>query len=136
MEEKLVYSSTNAIETDYICSILKENDIPFVKKTDGVGDYLNIAAGNLLNYTINISVSNNDYAKAHELIENINNANSNFEIHDLPDELKDIFNNEEKEIYKKAQRTKNYLKMFIIFFVFLPILIVIMAAIITTILQS
>ena len=57
MEEKLVFSSTNTMEIDYICSVFKEHDIPFVKKTEGAGEYLNIMAGNLFNHTINILVS-------------------------------------------------------------------------------
>ena len=136
MEEKLVYSSTNAMEIDYICSVLKENDIPFVKKTEGAGDYLNIATGNLLNYTIKISVSSEDYEKAHELIEAINNSNKDFQVNDLPDELKDISKEEEKEMDENAKKTKDFLKMFIVLFVFLPILIVVMVAIITSMLQS
>ena len=135
MEEKLVYSSTNTVEVDYICSILKENDIAFIRKTKGAGDYLTIAAGNLFNNTIKIFVSEKDYKKAIKLIDFINNANQKLQKIEFPDELKDLSMEEEKEMDERAKKTKRYLKLFIILFVFCPILIFIIIAIITSILQ-
>ena len=136
MEEKLVYSGTNTVEVDCICSVLKENDIVFIKKTEGVGDYLKIAAGNLFNYTIMIFVSEKDYEKANELIKSINDVSENLENLEIPDELKDVSKEEEKEIDKKAKKTKEYLKIFIVLFVFYPILFFVIFAIIASMLQS
>lgn len=136
MEEKLVYSNTNITEVDYICSILEENNIAFIKKTEGAGDYLNIAAGNLFNNTIEIFVNEKDYEKATELINYINSANESQQSKDFPDELKDISEEEEKEMYAKSKKTKVYLKLFIIFFIFCPALIAFIIAIVTNVLQK
>lgn len=131
MEEKMVYSSTNSIEVDYICSVLKENGITFTKKTEGAGDYLTIAAGNLFNYTTRIFVSEKEYEKAKELIKYISSENENIQKMEIPDELKNISDEEENEMDKKAKKTRKHLKLFIILFIFCPIVIAIVAAIIT-----
>ena len=131
MEEKLIYSSSNALEADYICSVLKENNVTFVKRTEGAGDYLKIATGNLFSNATKIFVSDEDYEKAKELIENINNANEDFQTVECPDELKDISNEEEKEMDKEVQKTKKHLRMFIGGFILIPILIFIVAIIIS-----
>lgn len=131
MEEKMVYSSTNSIEVDYICSVLKENGITFTKKTEGAGDYLTIAAGNLFNYTTRIFVSEKEYEKAKELIKYISSENENIQKMEIPDELKNISVEEENEMDKKAKKTRKHLKLFIILFIFCPIVIAIVAAIIT-----
>lgn len=130
MEEKLIFSSSNTIEIDYICSVLKENDIAFVRKTEGAGEYLNIMAGNLFNNTTSILVSNEDYKKAQELVKTITSSNEDIQVYDLPDELKDISKDEEKIMDEEAKMTKNYLKVFILLFIFIPILLFIIAAII------
>ncbi len=129
MEEKKVYSSNNAIEVDYICSVLKENNIPYVKKTDGAGDYLNIATGNLLNYTVNILVSQEDYEKADELIKTIQASNEAILEDDLPDELKNI-PEKEKNNDNKAKIVNSCLKFFVSLALILPVVIVIIAIII------
>lgn len=131
MEEKLLFSSTDNMEIDYICSVLKEHGITFTKKTEGAGDYLTIAAGNLFNYTTEIFVSNAQYEKAEELVNSIYSENEDQQNIEIPDELKNISTEEEKEIEEKAKKTKGYLKLFIILFVFCPILIAIVAMLIT-----
>lgn len=131
MEEKMVYSSTNSIEVDYICSVLKENGITFTKKTEGAGDYLTIAAGNLFNYTTRIFVSEKEYEKAKELIKYISSENENIQKMEIPDELKNISDEEENEMDKKAKNTRAYLKLFIVLFIFCPVLIAVIVAIIT-----
>jgi len=123
MEEKIVYSSTNTIEIDHVCSLLNENNIPFIKKTEGAGDYLNIVTGNLLNNYTEILVSADDYDKACELVKSISNGNINLKSQDLPDELKSISKDEEKELADEAEKTKNYLRFFLAFFILLPVLI-------------
>ena len=131
MKEKLVYSSTNTIEIDHICSILKENNIVFIKKAEGAGDYLNIVAGNLFNNTIRIFVDEQEYEKVTELINSINSINESQQSTEIPEELKGISEEEEKEMNEKAKKTKGYLKLCIIFFIFLPVIIAIIVAIIT-----
>ena len=134
MEEKLIYSSTNKMEVDYICSILKEKNISFIKKTEGAGEYLAIATGNLFNNTIEIFVSERDYEKAKEIINSINCENQDSKIIGIPDELKDLSDEEEKEMNEKAEKTKGCLRLFILLFVFCPILAFIIAAIVLEIL--
>ena len=132
MEEKIVYSSTNNMEVDYICSILKENNIAFIKKTEGAGDYLTIAAGNLFNYTTMVLVDEKDYEKAKELLASINDSNVDSQVIDVPDELKNISEQEEKDMEEKAEKTKSHLKLFILLFVFCPILIAVIVAVISS----
>ena len=132
MEEKIVYSSTNNMEVDYICSILKENNIAFIKKTEGAGDYLTIAAGNLFNYTTMVLVDEKDYEKAKELLASINDSNLDSQVIDVPDELKNISEQEEKDMEEKAEKTKSHLKLFILLFVFCPILIAVIVAVISS----
>jgi hypothetical protein len=127
MEEKLVYTGTNNIEVEHICSILKENDIVFTKKTEGAGDYLTIAAGNLFNCNTKIFVSEEQYEKANELIKFVSSNNAKMEI---PEELKDISAEEEKEMDEEAKKIKISLKLFIFLFVLCPSLFLIIAVII------
>jgi len=133
MEEKLLYSSTNNMEVDYVCSLLKENDIAYTKKTEGAGDYLTITAGNLFNYTTKIFVSDEQYEKANQLINNIYSKNEDTQNMEIPDELKNISNEEENEMNEKAKKTKENLKLFIVLFVFCPILIAVIVAIISSV---
>lgn len=136
MEEKLLYSSTDSVKADYICSVLKENNIPFVKKMEGAGEYLNITTGNLLNNSIEILVSEEDYNKADELLKNINETTDNTQTENLPKELKNITQEEEKETETQAQKTKDNLKLFIICFIFVPIAIAVIVGIINIILYG
>ena len=107
MEEKLLYSSTDNLEIDHICALLKDNNITYIKKTDGVGDYLTIATGSLFKYTIKVFVSSSDYEKANELINAVNSSAENIQTTELPDELKDISAEEEKEMDEKARKTND-----------------------------
>lgn len=40
IEEKLIYSTTNEFDVEQICQILKNNEIPFIKKDSGSGQYM------------------------------------------------------------------------------------------------
>ena len=131
MKEKLVYSCTDGTKAEYVCSILKENDIPFVKRTAGAGEYLTIVAGTSFNSEINIFVDEKKYKKASELLETVDEDFSYPSEEDIPDELKDITSEEEEELEKDIKKNNKYLIYFIIFFVFLPILVVVISAIIT-----
>ena len=135
MEEKLVFSSMDTVEIDYICSVLKENNIPFVKKTQGAGDYFVIAAGNLFNNDIKIFVSEEDFERASELIQVVNNANEAIETEEMPEELKDISPEEEKEVEEIAEKTKSNFRIFILCFLAIPAIIFVIIAIINAILS-
>ena len=136
MNEKLVFISENTVTIDYICSVLKENNIPYVKKIEGAGEYLTIATGNLFNNPIKIFVSEKDFEKASELIKMINETSQEKETDEIPEELQDVSQEEEKEMEKEAEKTKRYLKLFIICFIFIPIAIAIILAIAIGILES
>lgn len=136
MEEKLVFSSTDMVTAEHICSVLKENDIPFTKKIEGAGDYLAIATGNTFNNETQVFVSEESYSKALDLINVINKTDETTSVEDMPEELKDISAEEEKEMEEMANRTKNHLKNFIKYFVFLPIILVISMLIIMDIIYK
>ena len=72
MEERLVFASRDISTADYICLVLKENDIPFTKEIEGAGEYFAIATGSTFNNEVRIFVNDEDYQKASELIAIIN----------------------------------------------------------------
>lgn len=65
--ELQLFSSVDEYETNQVCAILKENDIPFIKRTDGSGAYMNIYMGQSIQGK-RIFVSESDYSKSLELI--------------------------------------------------------------------
>ena len=65
--ELQLFSSVDEYETNQVCAILKENDIPFIKRTDGSGAYMNIYMGQSIQEK-RIFVSESDYSKSLELI--------------------------------------------------------------------
>lgn len=72
MEEKEVveielFSSSNEYEINQICSVLTENNIPFIRKNDGSGSYMNLYMGQSIQEK-RILVNKKDYEKAMELI--------------------------------------------------------------------
>lgn len=67
MEEKLLFSSVNDLDINQICAILEENNIPFVRRDDGSGAYMNIYMGQSIQEK-SIFVSNEFYEKSQELI--------------------------------------------------------------------
>ena len=66
-KEVELYSGTNEYELSQIISILKENKIPFIKKQDGIGSYMNMYMGSSIQ-TKRILVSEENYEDAKELI--------------------------------------------------------------------
>ena len=133
MNEQLIFSSTDLVLSEQVCSLLKDNNIPFVKKVPGLGEYLTIVTGNSFNNPIQIYISDEDFEKAKELINEINNSNEETDIVDLPDELKDFSSEEEKECqeeYKKSKKYNSYLLRLIIF----PIIIIITAMVVSNLL--
>ena len=135
MKEKLVFSSRDITEANYICLILKENDIPYNKEIEGAGEYFSVAAGNTFNNEIRIFVNDDDYLKASELITTLNKTNDPMTITEIPDELKDIPPEEEKEMEEMATKTKENFKKLIKYFMIYPALLCIVYAIIMSILQ-
>lgn len=73
-EEILLFSSLNDYQINEICAILTENNIPFIRKDDGVGSYMNLYMGHSYQEK-SVFVSKKDYNKALELISVITTYN-------------------------------------------------------------
>lgn len=84
-EEMQLLSSLNDYQINEVCVILTENNIPFVKKDNGVGSYMNLYMGHSYQGK-RIFVSKKDYNKAHELISVITNINEDETIEEGPKE--------------------------------------------------
>jgi len=67
MNEIKLFSSTDDILISQVCEILKENNIPFIKKQEGSGAYVGVLFGSTIGIK-DIYVSEEDYKKAKELI--------------------------------------------------------------------
>ena len=65
--EVLLYSSLDEYEIDQICAILKDNNIPFIRKDSGSGSYMNLYMGQSIQEK-SVYVNRNDYDKSMELI--------------------------------------------------------------------
>ena len=65
MEEKLIYETNNEILLQQVCEMLKQNEIPFIRRDEGVGSYLNVALGSNAG-TKRIYINDKDYEKAME----------------------------------------------------------------------
>lgn len=117
-EEVKLFSSLNDYQINEICAILTENNIPFIRKDDGVGSYMNLYMGHSYQDK-SIFVSKKDYDKAFELI-------SIFTTNRIEDENET--NNEEPQT--KNDRTSNTLtlisKIAIWTILILPIVILVM----------
>lgn len=66
-EEVELFTSSNEYEVNEICAVLTDNKIPFIKKNDGTGSYLNLYMGSSIQEK-KVLVSKSDYNKAFELI--------------------------------------------------------------------
>ncbi len=62
-----LFSTLDEYEINQICMILTENGIPFFKRNDGSGSYMNLYMGQSIE-TKRIYVSRDDYDKSLELI--------------------------------------------------------------------
>lgn len=65
--ETQLFSTSNEYEINQICSILTENNIPFIRKNDGSGAYMNLYMGQSIQEK-RIFVNKKDYDKSIELI--------------------------------------------------------------------
>ena len=87
-----VYSSSNDIEVQGVLSLLSDNNIVFLKKDNGSGEYMRMYMGTSM-FGTDIFVNQSDFEKAKELIEGLKYANSQY-----VEEL-DIEENNEEECY-------------------------------------
>ena len=127
MKEIEVYNSTNEIEIEQICTLLKENDIICVRKDDGSGDYIKIVYG-VNNNVKRIFVSENDYKKSLELIETFNKnlESQDYNEEDIPEELKNYSDEEELENEEEKKKFNKIKKIVLIVFFGIPMAIAIL----------
>ena len=124
-EEILLFSSLNDYQINEVCAILTENNIPFIRKDDGVGSYMNLYMGHSYQEK-SVFVSKSDYDKALELITVVTTNETEEEI---PEE-------EPNETIDKTSNTLTLIsKIAISTVLILPILLIIMG-IILAILQN
>ena len=121
-EEILLFSSLNDYQINEVCAILTENNIPFIRKDDGVGSYMNLYMGHSYQEK-SVFVSKNDFDKAFNLI-SIFTANE-IEAEEMVEE----------ENVTKSDRDSNTLtlisKIAICTVLILPILLIILMIILT-----
>lgn len=117
-----IFSSTNEYEINQVCAILKDNDIPFIRKDYGSGSYMNIYFGQSIQEK-KIFVNEDCSDKAVELISTIfPDENSSEEyIQELEEEA------EENDDSSKKYRWIKYVLAF--FTLGLPCIIIIIAII-------
>lgn len=127
MKEIEVYNSTNEIEIEQICTLLKENNISCVRKDDGSGDYLKIVYG-VSDNVKRIFVSENDYEKSLEIIENFNKdlESQDYNEEDIPEELKNYSDEEELENEEEKKKFNKIKKIVLIVFFGIPMAIAIL----------
>lgn len=117
-EEMQLFSSLNDYQINEVCAILTENNIPFIRKDNGVGSYMNLYMGHSYQEK-NIFVGKKDYNKALELISVITANNEDETI--------------EEELQEENDRTSNALtlisKIAIWTVLTLPVLIIILMAV-------
>ncbi|MBR2040491.1 MAG: DUF2007 domain-containing protein [Clostridia bacterium] len=80
-EPALVASVSNTVLSEVYQDLLRENNIPFICRRDGVNGYLKVITGGFL-VTDDIYVKEEDYTKARELYDNYINGDENMEFTD------------------------------------------------------
>ena len=117
--EKQLFTSIDEYIIEQVGAILEKNNIPFVKRTDGSGSYINISMGQTVQDK-RIFVNKDDYDKALELIEPFINKEENEELD----------SDMQKEINKYA-RIKKLMVLFILGLPILAILLIVISDIIS-----
>ena len=70
LTEVQLFSSIDEYLINQICAILQEKDIPYIRRDDGSGAYMNVYMGSSIQEK-RIYVNKKDYEKAIEVIEAI-----------------------------------------------------------------
>jgi len=80
MEKEIqLFSSIDEFIIEQVCAILEKNNIPFIKRTDGSGSYINISMGQTVQDK-RIFINRVDYDKALKLIEGFTKQEDNEEL--------------------------------------------------------
>ena len=88
-----------------IKNVLQDNNIPYMTKTEGVGDYFRVAMGTPNGNKTTVFVSEENIKKATELVKIIDEINNNDQDFSdtIPDELKE---KEEDKVYEERYKRK------------------------------
>ena len=123
MEEKELFQTTEEVLVLQVCEILKENNINYIRRDEGVGSYLNVAWGNNTGIK-KIFVKSEDYEKSLMLMETFKEIGNDCESSEIPEELREDVDEEmmEKEINK-------YKSMKCFLFVGIPLIMMIIVVI-------
>ena len=119
--EVQLISNSNEIIIAQICDILKENNIPYIKKYDGNGSYLNMSMGSSIQEK-RIYVLNRDLDKAKELVEPFISNDTEEDNYQEQDE--------EDKIYKKYNLIRKIAVWYVLSIPILVILLVIVCSIV------
>ena len=65
--EVQLFSTINEYEIDEVCAVLSDNNIPYIRKDDGTGSYINLYMGQSIQEK-RVFVRQKDYDKSLELI--------------------------------------------------------------------
>ena len=87
MEEKKLFEDSDELLVKQIENILKENNIPYSRRDEGIGSYMNVTYGQSFGLAKAIYVSGEDFEKAQNAIQIFNEQD--FKEEDIPDELKE-----------------------------------------------
>ena len=131
MEEKKLFEDSDEILVKQIERILKENNIPYVRRDEGLGSYMNVTFGQSFGLSKAIYVSNEDLEKAQNAIEVFNEQD--FSEEDIPQELKETQEELEEDIRvnEKYGIPKKIFKILIMLGFGIPLLCIIIGIIAT-----
>lgn len=104
--ENQLFSSSNEYEINQICSILTENNIPFIRKNDGSGSYMNLYMGQSIQEK-RVFVSKKDYNKSIELISPF--ISNEIEVEDDINEEKQVDHDSSSNKYTLLRRCLGFL---------------------------
>ncbi len=104
--ETQLFSSSNEYEINQICSILTENNIPFIRKNDGSGSYMNLYMGQSIQEK-RVFVSKKDYNKSIELISPF--ISNEIEVEDDINEEKQVEHDSSSNKYTLLRRCLGFL---------------------------
>lgn len=119
--EKQLFSTSNEYEINQICSMLTENNIPFLRKNDGSGSYMNLCMGQSIQEK-RIFVSKKDYDKSIELISPF--ISNEINVKEDINEEKQVDNNSSSNKYTLIRRCLGFLILGMPILAFLLVIII------------
>ena len=133
MEEKKLFEDSDEFLVSQIERILKENEIPYIRKDEGIGSYMNVTYGQSFGLGKSIYVSSENFEKAQNAIQIFNEQD--FENEEIPEELKQTQEDidEELDSNKKYGIPKKIFKILIMLGFGAPLLCLIIAIIVSLI---